>query len=176
MEEERNIILTGFRASGKSLIGARLARRLGFDFLDMDRLIEERQECTIRDLVAARGWPFFRALERELLAELAGRTRMVIATGGGAILHQEAWSRLQATGLVVWLTADRETICRRLAADARTGEQRPSLAGRELEAEIDSVLAEREPLYRQGSHLVVDTCGRTPDEIVGVIMERFTTT
>jgi shikimate kinase len=166
MAKERNIILTGYRATGKSLIGQMLARRLAREFLDMDREIEQRQECTIREMVAAHGWPYFRQLERELLLEVAGRHNLVIATGGGAIQHREPWSLLKASGLVVWLTADRPTICRRLANDVRTAEQRPALTCQGLEAEIDSVLREREPLYREGSHLVVDTGALSPEEIV----------
>jgi shikimate kinase len=172
MEQGRNIILIGYRATGKSLIGRKLADRLGCEFLDMDRAIEMRQGRTIREMVAAHGWPYFRALERELLLLLAERRGLVIATGGGVVLQQEAWSCLKASGLVVWLTADRETICKRLGSDARTGEQRPSLTGRPIEAEIEQVLAEREPLYREGADLVVDTCNRQPDEIVGMIIER----
>lgn len=173
MEDERNIILTGYRATGKSSIGIRLAAAAGMEFLDMDRVIEQRQGCTIREMVAARGWPYFRSLERELLEELAGRKALVIATGGGAVMHRESWARLQATGLVVWLTADRRTICRRLAADAGTQEQRPPLTGGLPEAEIDLVLAEREPLYREGSHLAVDTSGKNPEEIIRIIMDSF---
>lgn len=166
MTAGRNIFLTGYRATGKSAVGRLLASRLGRPFLDMDRLIEERQGCTIKELVAARGWPHFREEERKLLAELAGRAGLVVATGGGAILHRQAWAALRASGLVVWLTADRETICRRLAADAATEGQRPSLTGRDIEEEVAGVLAERTPLYREGSDLAIDTACRSPEEIV----------
>jgi shikimate kinase len=169
MAKGRNIILTGYRATGKSLIGRMLARRLAREFLDTDRVIEQQQGCTIREMVATRGWPYFRQLERELLQDLAGRRNLVIATGGGAIQHREDWALLKASGLVVWLTAERATICRRLAGDGRTMEQRPALTCQGLEAEIDSMLREREPLYREGSHLVVDTDERSPEEIVLVI-------
>jgi shikimate kinase len=173
MTAERNIILTGYRATGKSAVGRLLAARLGsaFLFLDMDRLIEQRQGCTIKELVAARGWPHFREAERRLLDELAGRRGLVIATGGGAILHRQAWAALRTSGLVVWLTADRETICRRLAADAATEGQRPSLTGGNIEEEVAGVLAEREPLYRQGSDLAIDTTSRSPEAIVREIEE-----
>jgi shikimate kinase len=166
MTAERNIILTGYRATGKSVVGRMLAERLARAFLDMDRLIEERQGCSIRDLVAARGWPHFREVERKLLEELADRRDLVIATGGGAILHRQAWAALRASGLVVWLTADRQTICRRLASDGATEGQRPSLTGRGIEEEVAGVLAEREPLYREGSDLTIDTACRSVEEIV----------
>lgn len=171
MNPGRNIILTGYRATGKSAVGRLLADRLGRPFLDMDRLLEERQGCTIKELVAARGWPAFREAERQLLLELAGRTGLVIATGGGAILSREAWAALRRSGLVVWLTADRDTICRRLAADAATDGQRPSLTGRSVEEEVAGVLAERELLYREGSDLAIDTGCRPPEKIVDEIVK-----
>jgi shikimate kinase len=165
MTAERNIILTGYRATGKSAVGRLLAQRLGRTFLDTDRLIEERQGCTIKELVAAHGWPYFREVENKLLDELAGGTGLVIATGGGAILHRQAWAALRASGLVVWLTADRETICRRLEADGVTEVQRPSLTGQGIDKEVAGVLAEREPLYREGSDLAIDTACRSPEEV-----------
>lgn len=174
MAAEHNIILTGFRATGKSAVGRLLAHRLGLAFLDADRLIEERQGCSIKKLVAARGWAHFREVERELLEELAGRSGLVIATGGGAILHRQAWAALRASGVVVWLTADQKTICRRLAADAATEGQRPSLTGRGIEEEVAAVLAERESLYREGSDLTIDTACRLPEEIAGEIESYLT--
>ncbi|MDH4319987.1 MAG: shikimate kinase [Desulfobulbaceae bacterium] len=160
------IILTGYRACGKSLVGRLLAERLGIDFLDMDKEIEAREGCTISAMVAAHGWPYFRERERGLLAELVGRDRLVVATGGGAIMHAEVWQQLKETGLVVWLRADTATIAARLNADEATNGQRPSLTGDSITREIAAVLAERIPMYQKGSHLTVDTSYRSPEEIV----------
>ena len=163
------IILTGYRACGKSVVGRLLALRLGIDFLDMDREIEAREGCSISAMVARHGWPYFREREQQLLAELIGRERLVVATGGGAIMHEEVWQRLQATALVVWLRADIATIAARLAGDAATAGQRPSLTGETVIREIEGVLAERTPLYQKGSHLAVDTGCRSPEEIVALV-------
>ncbi|MDH5297583.1 MAG: shikimate kinase [Desulfobulbaceae bacterium] len=170
VESGLKIILTGYRATGKSTVGRLLARRLSIDFLDMDKEIEARAGTTIREMVASHGWPYFREMERALLAELAGRDRLVIATGGGAVIHGEEWQRLKDTGLVVWLTADPATIGLRLAGDHVTAAQRPSLTGSGTGREIESVLAQRTPLYQQGSHLAVDTVGRTLEEIAALIL------
>jgi len=167
---QRKVILTGYRACGKSVVGRLLAHRLGVDFLDMDKEIEARAGATISEMVAAHGWPYFRQREQALLGELEARDRLVIATGGGAIMHQAEWRRLMATGLVVWLTADIATICARLAADSASPGQRPALTGDSVIGEIESVLAQRTPLYQQGSHLRVDTAGRTPEKIVADIV------
>ncbi|MBU0484555.1 MAG: shikimate kinase [Proteobacteria bacterium] len=151
----KKIILTGYRACGKTSVGKILAAKLGLDFIDMDKVLEERYG-SIRQMVEDQGWDFFRARERELLDELTGRDNLVVATGGGAIMHHPQWQRLMDTGLTVWLTGDVETICRRLAADLVSAEQRPSLTGQDIRDEVAGVLAEREPFYRQGSHLTVD--------------------
>ncbi len=153
--EKKKIILCGYRATGKTTVGRLLAERLGWRFIDTDQEIEKRQGCSIARMVAAHGWDFFRGLERELLLELVSAANVVIASGGGAITHQDAWSRLMAEGLVVWLTAGPETICARLAADRKSAGQRPTLTGSDIFSEVKSVLAEREPLYRRGSHLAM---------------------
>jgi len=170
------IILTGYRACGKSLVGRLLAQRFEIDFLDMDKEIEARAGCTINEMVAQHGWPFFREREQQLLAELVTRDRLVVATGGGAIMHEEIWQQLQATGLVVWLRADTETIAARLAGDVATAGQRPSLTGDSVVREIETVLAERTPLYKKGSHLAIDTGSRTPEQIVELVATALNST
>ena len=157
MEEQlRKIILIGYRATGKSTVGRLLAKRLGVSFIDMDEVLVARHG-EINELVKERGWDYFRAREKELLEELVASREVVISTGGGAVLHQDIWPRLKETGLVVWLTADLATICSRLKVDSRSENQRPSLTGKDIRDEAARVLAEREPLYREGSHLEIDS-------------------
>lgn len=165
----RKIILTGYRATGKTLVGLMLAEHLGLDFIDMDELLEARAGKPIRQIVAQEGWGQFRLLERDLLAELICRKDVVLSTGGGAILHQGVWNLLRQTGLTVWLTADIDTICHRLAEDEKSANQRPTLTDSDIYAEVAQVLAEREPLYEKGSQLTVDTSNKTAGEIVQLI-------
>jgi len=167
-----NIILIGYRATGKSSVGRGLAAELGLGFFDMDQELELRQGQSIAEMVADRGWPYFRGLEKGLLTELASRRGLVISTGGGAILHQDVWPRIKAAGLVVWLTADQQTICRRLTCDEQTASQRPTLTGTDPYAEIAAVLREREPLYREGCHFSVDTGAITIEQVVDLIVRR----
>ncbi len=168
---QSGIFLIGYRATGKTSVGKRLAARLGLSFFDMDQELEKRQGQSIAEMVAAQGWPYFRALEKGLLTELTARRGLVISTGGGAILHQDVWPQVKEAGLVVWLTADHQTICRRLMADDQTASQRPALTGQDPYAEIAAVLLEREPLYRAGCHFSVDTAAMTIDEVVALIAE-----
>lgn len=169
--DTRRVILIGYRGTGKSTVGRLLAQRLGTPFLDTDQEIEARHGA-IAAMVAAHGWPLFRARERDLLAELATGGPAVIATGGGAVLHREVWETLKADALVVWLQAPAAVIARRLAADARSASQRPSLTGADICAEIETVLAERTPLYRAAAHCAIDTAGMGAEEIVETILQK----
>ncbi|WP_456387240.1 shikimate kinase [Desulfolithobacter sp.] len=169
----RRIVLTGFRGTGKTSVGRRLARILGYDFLDTDQVLEERLGSTIAAFVQENGWDAFRRAERELLEELARVRRVVVATGGGAISHRDAWERLRQGGFVVWLQADGTVIGRRLAADPVSAAQRPPLSSEDPEREIEEQLALRTPLYAAGSDLAVDSACLTPEAIVTLIHEQL---
>ncbi len=149
------VVLIGFRATGKSTVGRLLADRLGLTFVDMDQVLIDRHG-PIDELVARHGWPHFRELERQLLEELAQKRGLVIATGGGAVLHRDFWPQILARYLVVWLQVPEAVIRERLLADSRTDSQRPALTGADPAAEIGRVLAERLPLYEASCHLALD--------------------
>jgi shikimate kinase len=151
------VYLIGCRAVGKSSIGAKLAQKLGYAFLDTDTLVIEKLGCSVAESVSREGWQKFRELEREVLLQLTKRTSCVVATGGGAILHRGVWAQLKKQGLVVWLTADLKTLCERISGDQNSEELRPSLTGKNVCQELEEVLAERTPLYRETADFTVDT-------------------
>ncbi|MFH7320587.1 shikimate kinase [Desulfurivibrio sp. D14AmB] len=171
--DRQKIILIGYRACGKTSVGVLLAQKLGWEFLDLDAEIVKRTGSEIRELVAARGWDYFRARERELLQELVPRRRLVVATGGGAVLHREVWPTLKQESLTVWLRADPATIAARLSADPVSSRQRPALTDQGLLAEINEVLAQRQELYRQTADLEIDTTTLEPATIAGLISEKW---
>lgn len=160
------IILTGFRATGKSLVGGLLAERLGLDFLDTDRLLCARNGLSVQAFVAQYGWIHFRRQEERLLLTLEKRSAVVIATGGGAVLHEQAWRSLRKKSIVFWLHADFSTIEKRMLADVQSPRQRPSLTGGDCVEEIKEMLVIREPLYRQGSDHIIITDDRQPLALV----------
>jgi shikimate kinase len=165
----RNIILTGYRGTGKTQAGLALAALLGYSFLDTDELVRRRTGQTVERIVAAGGWEAFRAAEHAAVVEAARAKRAVIALGGGAILDPRNVAALKEKGCFVWLTADVATIVARLAKDPASASQRPSLSGRPIAAEVAEVLAEREPLYRRDAALIIDTSSRTPAEVAAAI-------
>lgn len=153
-------------------MGRLLAEKLGFAFLDTDPEIERECGQSIADMVAEHGWAYFRKVEQKFLESLIDRTDLVIAPGGGAILHQDVWEKLMKTSFVVWLKADVQTVCRRLAGDALSASQRPSLTGQDMIKEVQSVLLEREPLYENGCHLSIST-ESSLEEIVDEILTNW---
>lgn len=152
-----NLYLIGYRCTGKTTVGKVLARRLGWPCVDTDRMIVEDAGMSIANMVASRGWPFFREQERHALETVAARDCQVVATGGGIVLDGRNIAVMKKTGKVVWLTADQKTIGARMLADAATAGNRPSLTGQGLMDEIEAVLSERKPLYEQASELKIDT-------------------
>ncbi len=167
--QKEKVILTGYRATGKTSIGKILADQLGFDFIDTDLAIEKGQGESIAELVGRGGWDLFRRHEEEMLLELARRKSIVIATGGGSVMHDNAWKKLRKNALCVWLTADVKTICRRLALDNCTDDQRPPLTGMGTIDEISMVLNERQPLYKKSSDITINTEGKSPEEVAEII-------
>jgi shikimate kinase len=168
------IFLIGFRAVGKTTIGRALADRLGFTFLDTDLLICEKKGATVKAIVQAEGWDGFRRCEQEVLRGLGGLRRCVIATGGGAVLHQPLWPLLKEHGHVVWLTAEPDIICQRIQADSASDTLRPSLlSGKAVCAEVREILALREPLYRETADIIVDTGKLSVSEILDKIITNY---
>jgi shikimate kinase len=167
------IFIIGYRAVGKTTIGKKLADRLACSFVDTDQLIIRKKGLSIRSIVEREGWDAFRRLEQQVLADLSRCRNCVVATGGGAILHREQWRELRRDSLVVLLTASPEILIDRLARDSGTVDNRPSLQGNNVCSEVRTVLAEREPLYRETAHLIIDTGSSAPEEIIEFILQAY---
>ena len=163
------VFLIGYRCTGKTTVAKLLAGRLGWKAVDADHVLEAQQGRTIQQIFADEGEPGFRNREHAVLRELCWLERKVVATGGGVVIRPENRKRMKESGVVVWLTADVETICRRLDEDASTEARRPPLTvgGR---AEVEELLRTREPLYRELAQFTVDTAGRTPESIADEIL------
>lgn len=154
---------------GKSTVGKDLARQLGCDFVDCDKEIERRSGATIAALFARDGEAAFRDLEAATLAELIEQGAAVIATGGGAVLRSANRELLRERTRCVYLRAGPDFLWRRLRRDRR----RPLLQVPDPQRRLQELSAEREPLYLETAHIVVDIEGLTFDRVVDSILGRL---
>ncbi|MFZ5814476.1 MAG: shikimate kinase [Bacillota bacterium] len=166
-----NIVLIGLMGSGKSAVGRLLADRLGRPFVDTDALIEAEAGLPIPELFAREGEEGFREREARVIAAVAARRGLVIATGGGAVLRPENRAALRASGLVVWLYAPPEALYHR--AKAQGVERRPLLAGTDPLERLRALAAERAGAYEAAAHVRVETDGRPLLAVVTEIQELF---
>jgi shikimate kinase len=166
-----NVYLIGGRAVGKSSIGVKLANRLRYKFLDTDALVTTACGWSVAEIVDHEGWPAFRNYEKQALLQLFTEKYSVVATGGGAILHRELWVELKKQGTVVWLMADPAILCKRIKDDYYSAAQRPSLTGKNICQELETVLKERNPLYQETADYIIDSGNMTIDEAVQEIMK-----
>jgi shikimate kinase len=158
------VVLTGFMGTGKSTVARLVAEHLGLDHVDTDTLIEERHG-PIERIFATRGEEAFRTLEREVASELAGRTGLVVSTGGAMMLDPTNRATLGAGATLVCLVASAAEISRRVQAD---DVERPLLAGPNSIARISELLTERESTYARFTQ--IETEGRSPEEIAADIV------
>ena len=165
------VTLIGYRGTGKSTVAAALAQRLGCPWWDADVELERAVGTSIATLIREHGEARFRDQESVVLEEFLAKPDGVLATGGGVILRPGNRERLRERGgCVVWLTAPSPILRRRLAADPTTVSRRPGLTGADPLAEIESILAAREPLYRACADVVIDASVASPDEVVESIL------
>ncbi len=159
------VALTGFMGTGKSTLGRALAANLGCPFVDSDAEIEKRLGCSIARVFAEQGEAHFRAVEREVLRELAARD-VVLATGGGAIVDERNYETLHRAGPIVCLQADVAEILRRTGRDR----SRPLLQGEDREARVRNLLAERASAYAKAD-LTLETTGVPVAQLVARVVE-----
>ena len=165
-----NLILIGYRGTGKSTVGKVLAKRLDRELVSTDKEIVKRAGRSIPEIVQEKGWEYFRDLESDVCRDLAGRDNLVIDTGGGAILRQGNVEVLKRNGTLFWLTASVATIAGRIGGDT----QRPSLTGaKSFVEEIEEVLRERTPKYQAAADHVLSTDGRSIQQLVSTILGLF---
>lgn len=163
-----NIVLTGFMGTGKTSVGRLLAKALGFDFVDMDAVIEDRAGRSISEIFAAEGEDHFRKLERGLVGELCARPRLVIATGGGIVLDPRNVEDFVENCFVVCLNADPATILERVAREGH----RPLLECGDKEGRIRSIMSRRADMYARVPHQI-DTDGLSVEQVAADILLEY---
>jgi len=160
------IVLIGMMGCGKSTVGRLLARACGRDFIDCDRELERRSGVPVATIFEVEGEAGFRHREARLIAELVQRPRIVLATGGGAVLRADTRALLRGHGLVIYLDARPDELARRVAHETT----RPLLLVADPRARLRQLLEEREPLYRETAHLAFRSGSANPGRMVSRIL------
>lgn len=161
-----NIVLVGFMATGKSSVGRELAKRLSFEVVDTDDLIERKAGRTISEIFAEEGEKAFRDRETEIAREVSLGAGRVIITGGGIVLREANMQALREAGPVFCLAASPEVVLKRTEGTSH----RPLLRTEDPELKIRELLGFREPFYSKADHRI-DTSSLTVPEVVDRIVE-----
>ena len=165
-----NIVLIGFRGTGKSTVGRLLAKRLERDFIDSDNQIESSTGKTIKSIFEDYGEEGFRKIEADVIAKLGEEDNKVISAGGGAVLREENVRNLKDIGFLVLLEATPEIINSRIAQDKKTTQQRPSLTDKKPLDEIKHLIEQREHAYKNAADYTINTSYVSCEDIVNEII------
>ena len=170
-EQYPNLVLIGYRATGKTSVGARLAEALQRPFVDLDQVLVHEAGRPIAEIVAQGGWAEFRRLEKQLVTRYRDVRGLVLATGGGVVLDPNNIAALRENGILIWLKADPAAIQARLAQDQPRDANRPSLTGEDAIREAAAVAEERAPLYQAAAQISIDTTHRSVAQVVKLVLE-----
>jgi len=160
-----NLVLIGYRCTGKTAVGEILSEKLSWPLVDTDTLVQQRFGQSIDEIVAEGGWEAFRDAETAVVKDVSAGDRQVVSAGGGAVLRQENREALKDGGKVVLLRAGTETIRRRMQGDAKTDAQRPDLTDTGGIGEIEGLLAERKEIYESAADFAISSETYEPDEV-----------
>jgi len=165
-----NLVLIGYRGTGKSTVAKLLAERLDMPVVSLDAEIVREAGRSIPEIVAEHGWPHFRDLEAAVTKRVAARDGLIIDAGGGVILRPENVENLRRNGTLVWLRASVPVIVARI----ESGTQRPALTeGKSFTDEVADVLRERTPLYESAADHAVDTDALTSEQVAARVVHFF---
>ena len=159
-----NLVLIGMPGVGKSTVGVILAKILGYEFLDADIVIQNRQKRLLKDIIEEEGVDGFIEIENEVNASL-NVSKTIIATGGSVVYGKEAMEHLKSIGKIIYLELDYNTLNSRLT----------NIKGRGVVAkdnqELIDIYKERLPLYEKYADITVNECGLNIEETIAKIVE-----
>ena len=164
-------VLIGCRCSGKTLVGREVAQRLGAAFKDSDRLVEARAGKSVAEIFAQDGEGAFRALERDVIAQLRDENEAVIAAGGGAVMEAANVEALKHNAKVIWLETSPEELTRRAQAEEENGVVRPPLTDLPPGEEIAKIARERRELYMAAADCIIATDGLTVEGVADRVVD-----
>ena len=161
-----NVYLVGMMGAGKTTLGKALAQRTGQEFVDTDRVLVDRTGVPVATIFEIEGEEGFRRRESAILVELSSRCGCIVATGGGAVLAGENRRVMRSSGTVVYLRARLDNLWERTRHDS----SRPLLATADPRATLAGLLEQRDPIYREAAHVVVETSSQTAASLVNRVL------
>ena len=164
-----SIFLIGPMGAGKTTMGRQLAKKLHLEFLDSDRVIEERTGVDIPLIFEKEGEAGFRKREETIIDELTQREKLVLATGGGAVISEINRQHLKQRGTVIYLHSDIKNLIERVRYD----KNRPLLQTEDPEGRLRELMETREPLYRETADIIINTGEKSIRSVINVILERL---
>ncbi len=166
----KNIVLIGYRCTGKSEIGRQVARALSFQFIDTDEWIEKDMDMSISQIVSKYGWNKFRDIEKKIIARVSKQSNAIISCGGGSVMDDVNVENLKRNGAIIWLGARPETIFERMKNDSKTDSQRPALTEKDRLSEIKDTLSKRICKYEAASDYKIDTSDIDQDGVTSEVL------
>jgi shikimate kinase len=165
-----SIVLVGFMGSGKTTIAMKLSHRLNLRYISTDDMIEKSQKCTINEIFTRKGEDYFRDVEAQAVREACSMDNVIIDLGGGAVIRDENWESIRASGVSVCLIADEETIMER----TKKYKHRPLLNVEDPKQKIRNLMAKRSPFYSKADHCIDTgklTVKQAVEKIAGIFEE-----
>ncbi|MEW6646819.1 MAG: shikimate kinase AroK [Pseudomonadota bacterium] len=169
MSKSDNLFLVGPMGAGKTTIGRQLANVLQREFKDSDHEIVRRTGASIPLIFDIEGEDGFRKRERDVIADLTQENNLVLATGGGAVLHADNRQHLRERGVVIYLFASIDQLLKRTARDRN----RPLLQTADPRAKLEELMSVRDPLYREVADMVLYTDDRSVRSVIKEILIRL---
>ena len=159
-----NLILTGYRGTGKSSTAKELSKMLKIKEVSSDEAVEKKQGMNIEEIVKKFGWSEFRKIEKEVIKDISEQDNMIVDCGGGVVLDEENVKNLKKKGKIILLLASVQTIRNRIK-DSKL----PALTEKNYLDEVEDVLEKRKPFYSKAADLAIDTENSTPKEVANKI-------
>jgi len=147
---KKNLILTGMMGVGKSTVGKKLANKLKFKFIDIDRIIEQKEKSKIKNIFRNKGESYFRKIEKKITLEELKKNNLVVALGGGAFVNSSIRKEIKNSCVSFWLDLNLKTLLNRL----RYVKKRPLLSQNKLEETINKIYSERKKFYNESNYKI----------------------
>ena len=163
----KNLVLTGMMGVGKSTIGKSLADKLSYTFIDVDKLIEANEGCSINLIFKKKSEEYFRKLEKTISLQQLKRDNAVISLGGGAFLNESIRKAVRASSISFWLDVNLDELIKRLSKTKK----RPLLDNKNLKETVYKIYLERKKTYSEANFKI--KCNLKPEMIVNKILKLY---